>query len=126
MVGQGNRRRALCLTDTPQGYIVTVNKGDNMGKAVRRCSCAEDAEHGSSSVHPDHSAQLHRLNRIMGQLEGILTQTSAVKAALVSLEGAILEKHLNSCVVEALLSKDKRAAGKKIAELVKIFSRISR
>ena len=110
-----------------------------MGKAVRRCSCAEDAEHGSSSVHPDHSAQLHRLNRIMGQLEGIkrmmqerrycmdiLTQTSAVKAALVSLEGAILEKHLNSCVVEALLSKDKRAAGKKIAELVKIFSRISR
>ncbi len=85
--------------------------------------------------HPDHSAELNRLNRIKGQVEGvkrmveerkycpdILNQTSAIKAALIALESSILEKHLNACVRSALESKGGKSSDT-ITELLEIFKR---
>lgn len=87
---------------------------------------------------PDHSAELRRINRIQGQLEGIkrmiqerrycpdiITQTSAVRAAITSLEASILEKHLSACVRSAFKASDKESEVK-IKELVEIFKRGTR
>ena len=81
---------------------------------------------------PDHTPQIKRLNRMIGQLGGIkkmiedgvycpeiLIQTKAVSSALRSLETSLLEGHLNGCVTEAIssgLDKDK-----KLEELLHIF-----
>ena len=85
--------------------------------------------------HPDHSKQLHRINRAIGQLEGvkrmieqqrycpdILTQTRAASSAIRSLESNILHTHLRSCVKSAFES-DKKEAAKKVDELVEIFKK---
>lgn len=85
--------------------------------------------------HPDHSKQLHRINRIVGQLEGvkkmiedrrycpdILTQTRAISSAVRSLEANILQLHLENCVQDAFNSK-KGYADKQIQELVDIFKK---
>lgn len=87
----------------------------------------------NKSESPDHSAQISRLNRIQGQIEGIkkmiaerkycpdiLTQTSAVRAAISSLESVILEKHLASCVRDAFKGEQSDSE-QKISELVEIF-----
>jgi CsoR family transcriptional regulator, copper-sensing transcriptional repressor len=86
--------------------------------------------------HPDHSKEMHRINRISGQLEGvkrmisereycpkIITQIQAVRAALKSLESIVLEKHLEKCVKDALNSKDQRDAKAKMNELMDLFRR---
>ncbi len=86
--------------------------------------------------HPDHSKELNRIKRMQGQLEGIkkmitdrrycpeiLIQTRAVLAAVKSLEGKILESHLQNCVVQCFESGDKKESGKKITELVTLFKR---
>ena len=85
--------------------------------------------------HPDHSKQLHRINRLIGQLEGvkrmieerrycpdILAQTRAVSSAVRSLEANILQGHLKNCVQSAFLSK-KDYADEKIEELIDIFKK---
>lgn len=97
-------------------------------KSLPTCCGSTGSEHP-----PDHSAQLRRLNRIRGQLDGIkrmieqrtycpqiLTQTAAVKAALASLEASILEQHLNACVRSAFADGEK-VAEQRIEELVEIF-----
>jgi DNA-binding FrmR family transcriptional regulator len=86
-----------------------------------------------SSENPDHTKQLHRINRIIGQLEGvkrmmedrrycpeILTQTRAVSSAVRSLEANILQGHLESCVRKAFES-GKKDSEAKIEELVDLF-----
>lgn len=86
--------------------------------------------------HPDHSKQLHRINRISGQLEGvkrmilehqycpeIILQIQAIRAALKSLESVILGEHLEMCVKDALNSKNQKETEKKLAEIMKLFSR---
>ena len=82
--------------------------------------------------NPSHKDQLKRLNRIIGQLEGvkrmigenqycpkILIQTKAVSSAIRSLETSMLEKHINHCVKAALESGVD--AKEKTEELVNIF-----
>lgn len=86
--------------------------------------------------HPNHHTQLRRLNRIVGQLEGvkkmieenrycpdILVQLRAVHSAVRSVEAAILESHLESCVREAFQSKNEREIRKKVAELTRLYKR---
>ena len=85
--------------------------------------------------HPDHSAQLARLKRIKGQIEGvqrmvedrrycpdILIQTSAVRAALRSFEVAILREHVDHCVKHAVRESGGPAA--KLKELLAIFQKL--
>lgn len=95
--------------------------------------CAE--EH----LHPDHSKQLHRVNRALGQLEGvkrmiedgrycpdILTQTRAVISAVSAFEAEVLRTHLEHCVRDALRSGNAKDSDEKINELVDICKRYKR
>ena len=90
------------------------------------------------NCHPDHSAEIKRLKRIQGQLEGIermilerrycidiLNQTKAVTSAIHSLESALLEKHLGHCVREtfSLKNSDEEEMELKIREIMEIFKK---
>ena len=84
--------------------------------------------------HPDHSDNLSALKRIEGQVRGIhqmienkrycmdiVNQIKAIKSSLTRVETKILEKHLRSCVTQALNKQDME---EKISELVKVFKKI--
>ena len=92
--------------------------------------------HDCETMHKgaDHSAQISRLNRIVGQLQGvgrmieanrycpdILVQTRAIVSAVRSLESAILEDHLSHCVKQAFSAKDQHDAETMIKELVELY-----
>lgn len=75
-----------------------------------------------------------RLNRASGQIQGVsrmveerrycidvIRQIRAAKSALSALEGIILERHLQTCVTQALTSKDKAQSNEKIAEILGLF-----
>ncbi len=85
---------------------------------------------------PDHSAELKRLNRIDGQINGIrkmieerrycpdiMIQVKAVRSALRSLEASLLERHMEHCVADAFAEKNADAVNGKIAELVELFKK---
>ena len=130
------------LTYTPGGYKIKeqqpILRRPFMQSKSKLCTnCASALR--QTTAHPDHKDQIRRVNRIIGQLEGvkrmieekkycpdIVTQAAAVRAAVVSLEKAILKKHLSSCVRDAFLSGNNRVADDKIRELLDIFSRTSR
>ncbi len=73
----------------------------------------------------------NRLNRIEGQVRGInkmvsedkycvdiITQISAIKSSLVSVEALILENHLEEHVVQQMKGKDSASV---IKEMLKIY-----
>lgn len=77
-----------------------------------------------------------RLRRAEGQIRGIskmienkkycidiFQQISAVIGALKSINIAILENHLNTCVKHTILSKNERQIKQKIKELIDIYKR---
>lgn len=87
-----------------------------------------------SKKYTDHSKELPRLNKIIGQLDGIkkmiesekncieiLFQLKAVRSAIKSLEGQILEGHLKHCVLESFNSEEDRNT--KIQELIELFKK---
>ncbi len=74
-----------------------------------------------------------RLKKIGGQVRGVqkmleedeycidvITQTSAVRSALKSLEDALLENHLSTCVVEQIKSGREKIAVKEILRVYKL------
>ena len=78
----------------------------------RTCDCAVKHKHRQAAEEKD---LLTRLNRIEGQIRGIksmvederycvdiLTQVSAVQAALNSFNKVLLSSHIKSCVVEQI------------------------
>ena len=80
-----------------------------------------------------------RLNRIEGQVRGlakmvdedrycidIVTQISAVRAALRRVEEEILKDHVAHCVEHAINSDDKVDQRRKIAELMEVVGRVDR
>jgi CsoR family transcriptional regulator, copper-sensing transcriptional repressor len=82
---------------------------------------------------------LKRLSRIEGQVRGlsrmveedrycidIVTQLSAVSAALRRVEDEILRDHVASCVEDAIESGNKSDQRKKVAELMNVFARAER
>ena len=86
-----------------------------------------------------HVDQLHRLNRIEGQIRGIskmieekrycidiLSQIKAVKSALTSVETKMIEEHLNHCLHRALTSRDKKQSTEMIEELTELLKRATR
>jgi CsoR family transcriptional regulator, copper-sensing transcriptional repressor len=106
------------------------------GKTPVDAACGHCATDAVEPQHPDHRDQLRRVARIRGQIDGvarmieqdrycidILTQTSAVRAALKSLEAAILEKHMAHCVRAAMASGDDAAV--RIEELLEVFKKAS-
>ena len=84
--------------------------------------------------HPDHTDNLTALRRIEGQVRGvhqmieekrycmdIVNQIKAIKSGLRRVESKVLEKHLRSCITQAL---NKKEMEEKISELVNIFRQI--
>ncbi len=84
---------------------------------------------------PCHENELVRINRIIGQLEGvkrmienqrycpdILMQLKAARSAICSAERKIIGKHLESCVYAATLESTPEKKQAMIQELVKLYS----
>jgi CsoR family transcriptional regulator, copper-sensing transcriptional repressor len=82
---------------------------------------------------------LKRLSRIEGQVRGlarmvegdrycidIVTQISAVRAALRRVEEEVLRDHIAHCVEHAIVSGNSAEQRRKIAELMDTLSRTSR
>jgi DNA-binding FrmR family transcriptional regulator len=74
---------------------------------------------------------IRRLKIIEGQVRGlqemvdkdvycidVITQTSAVKQALSGVEDALMENHLNTCVVHQIKKGEEKKA---VAEVVKVY-----
>ena len=84
-------------------------------------------------------ACLRRLNRIEGQVRGltkmleedrycidIITQISAVRAALRRAEEEILRDHVGHCIEEAIVTGSRAEQRRKIAELMEVVGRSDR
>jgi len=84
-------------------------------------------------------ATLKRLGRIEGQVRGlarmveddrycidIVTQISAVRAALRKVEEEVLRDHVGHCVEGAIASGNKKDQRRKIAELMDVLGRADR
>jgi DNA-binding FrmR family transcriptional regulator len=85
------------------------------------------------------TATLKRLRRIEGQVRGlsrmvegdrycidIVTQISAVRAALRRVEEEVLRDHVAHCVEHAIASGNRADQRKKIAELIDVLGRAER
>ena len=79
---------------------------------------------------------LNRLNRIEGQVRGIvrmvedgrycidiLTQLQAARAAMAKVETELLKTHLNHCIEGAIVSGDKDEQRQKASELIALLDR---
>ena len=82
---------------------------------------------------------LKRLKRVGGQVGGIagmveddrycidvVTQISAVRAALRRIEEEVLEDHVGHCVEAAIRSGDREDQRRKVAELMDVVARAGR
>jgi DNA-binding FrmR family transcriptional regulator len=91
------------------------------------------------SASANKQATLKRLGRIEGQVRGlarmveddrycidIVTQISAVRAALRKAEEEILREHVAHCVEHAIASGDKTDQRRKVAELMDVMGRAAR
>lgn len=85
------------------------------------------------------AACLKRLSRIEGQVRGlakmveddrycidVVTQISAVRAALRRLEEEVLKDHVAHCVEHAIASGNSAEQRRKVAELMDVLARSSR
>jgi DNA-binding FrmR family transcriptional regulator len=85
------------------------------------------------------AAALKRLARVEGQVRGlgrmveedrycidIVTQISAVRAALKRIEEEVLKDHVAHCVEHAIRSGDPEDQRRKVAELMEVLSRADR
>ena len=93
----------------------------------------------SSMQTETKAAVLKRLNRIEGQVRGlsrmvdedrycidIVTQVTAVRAALRRAEEEILRDHVSHCVEHAISSGNKNEQRKKISEIIDVLGRSDR
>jgi DNA-binding FrmR family transcriptional regulator len=91
-------------------------------------------------MHKDiKSSTLKRLSRIEGQVRGVirmieeerycidvLTQTQAIRAALVRVESQVLKEHMGHCIEGAIVSGNASEQRKKAAELITLLERAAR
>ena len=77
---------------------------------------------------PTKTAVLKRLSRIEGHRYciDVVTQISAVRAALRRAEEEILRDHVAHCVEHAILSGDKADQRRKVAEIMEVLGRAER
>lgn len=114
----------LLLTDTPRGYILSL-EGDIM-------SCCEKKD---IKVRTDEEKKeiTTRINRIIGQLNGVknmvienrycndvLIQLSAIDKSVKSLANVVLDSHMHTCLIEHIENKDYGIIDE-IIDLVKRF-----
>ncbi len=94
-------------------------------------------KHGTERHDPlksAHQKPLNALRRIEGQVRGlagmiederycidVVTQISAVRAALTRVETDLLRQHMAHCVKSAMTSKDSKEQERVIEELIAVF-----
>jgi DNA-binding FrmR family transcriptional regulator len=89
--------------------------------------------------HDTKSAVQKRLHRIEGQVRGvarmvdedrycidIMTQISAIRAALRRVEEEVLRDHVSHCVADAIKSGDQNNQRQKVTELIDVLGRAGR
>ena len=99
-------------------------------------SLRKAAAHAHPVARRDNAALAKRMNRIEGQVRGIarmiaedrycidvLTQVSAVQAALDAMALQLLEHHLHGCVTQAVKSGDGDAAIDEALNVIRKFAR---
>lgn len=85
-------------------------------------------------TYADHGEDIIRLKRIRGQVDGIermvvegrycldiVNQIRSAMAALKSVEGLVLERHVRHCVKHAIQARDERETEARMAELLTLF-----
>ena len=88
----------------------------------------------SKTEYPDHSIDIPRLRRIIGQLEGvermvaekrycmdIIQQLRAVNSAVKSMELEVLKRHLGSCIKSSAKSENASDFDNKLKELLDLI-----
>ncbi|STX50151.1 Copper-sensing transcriptional repressor CsoR [Legionella busanensis] len=86
--------------------------------------------------HPDHYNELSRLNRAIGQLEGIkrmieenrycvdiLSQLRASRNALKTIELSVLERHVLNCLNEAACHGSQESRQEKMDEIMTLLKK---
>lgn len=86
--------------------------------------------------HPDYKHEIPKLNRAIGQLEGvkkminehrycpdILTQLKAARCAIKAIEKNILLTHLENCVAESFINE--KNVKEKILEIKKLIDKMN-
>lgn len=104
-----------------------------MAKSTKKTAVRDGDDRGP---HADHTEDLVRLKRIRGQIEGIermieggryctdiVNQIRSVMAALKSVEGLVLERHVRHCVKDAIEARNERQTEAKIEELLTLFNK---
>ena len=89
--------------------------------------------------HATHQAQLARLNRIHGQVAGVvrmveqekycldvLTQLRAIRVAVQRVEEQVLRAHVEQCVDAAVRSGSEREVDRKLDELFDLLAKFSK
>lgn len=110
--------------------ILAKNVGSKYKQHQKRRASVE------SKKNPDHTSAMSRLKKVNGQIRGIetmieenrycvdiLIQFRAIAAALNVIESAILARHIKSCVIDAIRSRDDQVIDKKVAELIKLIAK---
>lgn len=86
--------------------------------------------------HPCHKKHIGKLNRVAGQVQAIktmindqrycvdiITQLKAARNALKSIELAILETHMHSCLEQSLNNDSQVSLEQRISELMKLLKK---
>ena len=93
------------LTDTPRGYILVIMTKDNQ-KLIHRLKIIEGQVRGLQEMLEDKKYCID-----------IITQTSAIKQALSSVEDALMESHLSTCLVNQIQKGQTEKATKEILKV---------
>jgi CsoR family transcriptional regulator, copper-sensing transcriptional repressor len=142
MRGTGARLGLACnrLFHGGQPHLGAATAAVADGLTLQERSCPYTIGGYISNVRKDIKASCaKRLNRIEGQVRGIarmveddrycidvVTQISAVRAALRRLEEEILRDHVGHCVEHAIASGNKAEQRRKIEELMNVVGRAER
>ena len=102
------------VSDTLGGYIARMGK-DSKTSTVKRLSRIEGQVRGLARMVEDDRYCID-----------IVTQISAVRAALRRVEEEILRDHVAHCVEHAIKSGDKADQRRKVAELMDVMGRAGR
>ena len=99
----------LNLQYTPRGYIIEYMKKTIKKQVQNRLSRIEGQIRGLQKMVDDEKYCID-----------IITQTSAVRKALSSVEDIILENHLSTHVIEQIRSGEDKKAIKEIMDVYKV------
>ncbi|HGF1596672.1 metal-sensitive transcriptional regulator [Legionella waltersii] len=88
------------------------------------------------SDHSSHTKELSRINRAVGQLQGIkrmiekeqycvdiLSQLRAVRNAIKSIELSVLETHIIGCIADGFCSQDETLRVERIHEIMELLKK---